>query len=335
MADRTSLLEAFLVHAGVGGAARAPIPGDASFRRYVRLSRGPARWIAMDAPPPAEDVRPFVLVARHLRALGLSAPEVLAVDEAQGFLLLEDLGDDTFTRVLARGGDEGELYALAIDALAALQSHPGATRIAVPAHDARLLADEGASLFVDWYVPEATRRPAPPGMREEYLGLWHEALAPALAPRPTLALRDFHIDNLLVLPGRPGAARCGLLDFQDAAIGSPAYDLVSLLEDARRDVSPAVMQAMRLRHRAALPHLAGEEFDMACAVLAAARHARVLGLWIRLWRRDGKPSYLAFLPRTWRLLEGALRHPALARLRAWFDHHAPPELRRLATGEPA
>jgi aminoglycoside/choline kinase family phosphotransferase len=332
MADRASLLDAFLVRAGVGGAARMPIPGDASFRRYVRLSRGAARWIAMDAPPPAEDVRPFVLVARHLRALGLSAPEVLAVDEAQGFLLLEDLGDDTFTRVLARGGDEGELYALAIDALAALQSHPDATRIAVPAHDARLLADEGASLFVDWYVPEATRRPVPPAMREEYLGLWHEALAPALAPRPTLALRDFHIDNLLVLPGRPGAARCGLLDFQDAATGSPAYDLVSLLEDVRRDVSPAVAAAMRLRHRAALPHLAGEEFDMACAVLAAARHARVLGLWIRLWRRDGKPAYLAFLPRTWRLLEVALRHPALARLRAWFDHHAPPGLRRLPTG---
>jgi aminoglycoside/choline kinase family phosphotransferase len=330
MSERGPQLDAFLARCGLAAAVRAPIPGDASFRRYLRVADGAGRYIVMDAPPPVEDVRPFLRVARHLRALGLSAPLIHAADEDRGFLLLEDLGDATFTRVLAAGGAEAPLYDLALDALIALQTHPDATRIDVPAQDAAMLADDGAALFVDWYLPEVTGRATSPDLRAAYLALWHDALTPALALPPTLALRDFHVDNLMVLDGRRGAARCGLLDFQDAAIGSPAYDLISLLEDARRDVSPAVVAAMRARHRAALPHLPGDELARACAVLAAARHARIAGLWIRLWRRDGKPGYLAFLPRTWRLLETALRHPALDALRVWFDRHAPAELRRVA-----
>jgi aminoglycoside/choline kinase family phosphotransferase len=333
MTARTEALAAFIAAQGLSRARVEPIPGDASFRRYVRLADGAARHIVMDAPPPLEDVRPFVRIARHLRGLGLSAPEVFAADEAQGFLLLEDLGDDTFTRMLAGGGDEAALYDLAMDALIALQAHREATRIDVPRQDAAMLADEGAALFVDWYLPETTGRAASPELRAEYLALWHAALAPALALTPTLALRDFHIDNLLVLAGRTGPARCGLLDFQDAAIGSAAYDLISLLEDARRDVSPAVAAAMRARHARALPIYATREFDAACAVIGAARHARIVGLWVRLWRRDGKPGYLRFLPRTWRLLEGALAHPALAALRRWFDIHAPASTRRLAPPE--
>lgn len=333
MSARADALAAFIAAQGLARARVEPIPGDASFRRYLRLVDGASRFIVMDAPPPLEDVRPFVRVARHLRGLGLSAPEVLATDEPQGFMLLEDLGNDTFTRVLARGGDEAGLYDLAMDALIALQAHPDATRIDVPRQDARILADDGASLFVDWYLTEATGRATSPALRAEYLALWHAALAPALALPPTLALRDFHIDNLLVLSGRVGPARCGLLDFQDAAIGSAAYDLVSLLEDARRDVSPAVAAAMRARHARALGLHATPEFEAACAVIGAARHARIVGLWVRLWRRDGKPGYLRFLPRTWRLLEGALAHPALAELRRWFDIHAPASLRRLAVPE--
>jgi aminoglycoside/choline kinase family phosphotransferase len=330
---RADALDAFIAAQGLARARVAPIPGDASFRRYLRLVDGAARYVVMDAPPALEEVRPFLRVARHLRALGLSAPEVLAADEGQGFLLLEDLGDDTFTRVLARGGDEAMLYDLAMEALVALQAHPHATRIDVPRQDAAMLADDGAALFVDWYLPEATGRATPVDLRAEYLALWHAALAPALTLPPTLALRDFHIDNLLVLAGRSGPARCGLLDFQDAAIGSAAYDLVSLLEDARRDVSPAVRAAMCARHARALPAYATPEFAAACAVIGAARHARIVGLWVRLWRRDGKPGYLAYLPRTWRLLEGALAHPVLAALRRWFDIHAPAPSGRLAAPE--
>jgi aminoglycoside/choline kinase family phosphotransferase len=332
MAERSVDLDAFLARCGLAAAPRAPLAGDASFRRYLRVADGAARYVVMDAPPPHEDVRPFLRVARHLRALGLSAPEILAADEAAGFLLLEDFGDTTFTRALAAGHDEAALYELATDALIALQTHPRATAIDLPRQDAALLADDGAALFVDWWLPEATGRATPPDLRAEYLALWRAALAPALELPATLALRDFHVDNLMVLEGRAGVARCGLLDFQDAAIGSPAYDLISLLEDSRRDVSPAVADAMRARHRAAWAHLPAAEFARAQATLAAARHARIVGLWIRLWRRDGKPGYLGFLPRSWRQLESALRHPALADLRDWFGRHAPAATRRVAGG---
>ncbi len=329
------MLDGFIARAGWSAARREAIVGDASFRRYVRLVREASRAIVMDAPPPVEDVRPFLLIARHLRALGLSAPDIIEADTQNGFLLLEDLGDDTFTRMLARGADEHQLYDLAMDALIALQSHPRACAIDLPRQDFAMLVDDGASLFTDWYLPEATGQATPAALRAEFFSLWQRALAPALALPPTLALRDFHIDNLLVLPGRVGAARCGLLDFQDAAIGSPAYDLVSLLEDARRDVSPGVVAAMHARHRRALPALATPAFDLACAAVGAARHARIVGLWVRLWRRDGKPGYLRHLARTWRLLETALGHRDLAELRLWFDTHAPARLRRLAVGEGA
>jgi aminoglycoside/choline kinase family phosphotransferase len=274
----------------------------------------------MDAPPP-EDVRPFVRIAHHLVQLGLSAPLVLAADAGNGFLLLEDFGDETFTRALDTGADPEALYALAVDAMAALQAHPDAASVAAPRHDATLLADEGAALYVDWFLPEATGRPTPPALRADYLARWRAALAPVLAGPRTLALRDFHVDNLMVLGSRAGVARCGLLDFQDAAIGHPAYDLVSLLEDARRDVPDPLAAAMRARHAAALPRLAGAEFDAAYAVLGAARHARVVGLWVRLDRRDGKPAYRRHLPRTRRLLARALVHPALAGVRDWFAAH--------------
>ncbi len=335
MSERAALLADFIARVGWSAARLEPIVGDASFRRYIRLVRGTQRAIVMDAPPPVEDVRPFEHVARHLRALGLSAPEILAADAPNGFLLLEDLGDDTFTRMLARGADERELYDLAMDALIALQSHPNACAIDLPRQDFTMLVDDGAALFTDWYLPEVTSAPTPPAVRAEFVALWQRALAPALALPPTLALRDFHIDNLLVLADRTGPARCGLLDFQDAAIGSPAYDLISLLEDARRDVSPDVATAMQARYRHALPALATPGFDLACATIGAVRHTRIVGLWVRLWRRDGKPGYLRHLPRTWRLLESALAHPGLAELRRWFDAQAPARLRHVVAGERA
>ena len=329
MADRAATLDAFLRRAGWADAERHPLQADASFRRYVRLARRGGTAMLMDAPAP-EDVRPFVRIAHHLVQLGLSAPLVLAADATNGFLVLEDFGDETFTRALDSGADPGGLYALAVDAMAALQAHPAARSVAAPRHDATMLADEGAALLVDWYLPEATGEPTAPALRADYLARWHAALASVLAGPTTLALRDFHVDNLMLLAGRDGARGCGLLDFQDAALGHPAYDLVSLLEDARRDVPDAVVAAMRLRHAAALPRLAGPAFDAAYAMLGAARHARVVGLWVRLHRRDGKPGYRRHLPRTWRLLERALGHPALAELRDWFDAHVPAASRRLA-----
>ena len=314
--NRETAIAAFLADAGWGDARREPLPGDASFRHYVRLRRGRETVMLMDAPPPEEDVRPFTAVARRLRQLGLSAPEVYGADEAHGLLLLEDFGDDTFTRLLERGESEEDLYLLAADALIALQRQPGAASGFSSFGIDRFL--EGAELFLDWYLPAA-------GDREGFRAAMREMLAPVTAGPETLMLRDYHVDNLIRLDGRPGTVACGLLDFQDAAGGPPAYDLASLIEDARRDVDESVRNAVLARYRAAFPDTRDLERDI--AVLGAQRHIRVLGTFMRLARRDGKPGYMRHLPRLRRMLERNLAHPALEPLAAWFRRNVARDLR--------
>ncbi len=311
----------FLDACGWGGLVPVPLAGDASFRRYYRLGRNGSSAVLMDAPTPQEDVGAYVVVAELLRELGFSAPEVLAEDREQGFLLLEDFGDDTYTRLLDRGADEPGLYALAVDTLVALQQ--AAERhgtLELPAYDIERLLGEVA-LLVDWY------RPLGCPLREEYLALWQAVLPDAEVSPPTLVLRDYHVDNLMLLPDRPGVRRCGLLDFQDAVSGPPAYDLVSLLEDARRDVPAPLRRAMTERYLAAFPSLDRRAFLRSAAILAAQRNCKILGIFTRLWKRDGKPQYLPHIPRVWRLLEQDLGHPALASIARWLDHHLPPESR--------
>jgi aminoglycoside/choline kinase family phosphotransferase len=319
----------FVRRAGWSDAGERLLAGDASFRRYFRLHRPRQSAVVMDAPPPREDVRPFVRIGRHLAGLGLSAPEIFAVDEAQGFVLLEDFGDDTFTRVIDAGGDEDTLHARAIDVLVALHR----------AGERALLADlttyggeamvEATLLLPEWYLPAATGKPAPEEEFERYRAAWRESLAALPPAADTLLLRDYHKDNLMWLPTRPGVRACGLLDFQDAQLGHPAYDLVSLIEDARRDVPPAVHAACLARYigETGLADPAG--FTAAVALMAAQRHARIIGLFVRLQKRDGKPSYLQHLPRVWRLFERSLQHEALRPLRSWVDGVLPPDLRRL------
>jgi N-acetylmuramate 1-kinase len=320
----------FLAAAGWRGAEIRPLAGDASFRRYHRLHRNGARAVLMDAPPDREDVRPFVRMARHLIDLGLSAPAILAADEAAGLLLLEDFGDDTFTRLLAAGADEAALYQLAVDVLIHLHRlRPEASLPrGLPAYDARRLLDE-ALLLPDWYMPAVLGRPTDADARREYIYAWEEALAPVLAEPATLVLRDFHVDNLMRLSGRSGLAACGLLDFQDAVVGPAAYDLMSLLEDARRDLSPALKADMLARYRSGVDEVDWKGFERAFAVLAAQRHAKVIGIFTRLCRRDGKPAYLVHIPRVWRLLERALETKALAPVARWFDRHLPRSVRAM------
>lgn len=307
-----------------------PLAGDASFRRYYRLTRADRRVVLMDAPPPMEDVRPYVAVAAVLRELGLSAPEVFAEDAERGFLLIEDFGDESYTRLLADCGDEAALYELAIDTLVALHCAVAARGLpALPAYDEALLLTE-AALLVDWYAPNLLGAPLPPAVREAYLAFWRELLPHATIPPPTLVLRDYHVDNLMLLPGRAGVQRCGLLDFQDAVIGPPSYDLVSLLEDARRNVPSALREAMTERYLAAFPGLDRAAFQRAGAILSAQRSCKILGIFTRLWRRDGKPGYLPHIPRVWRLLEAALaREAALAPIADWLDRHLPAGLRQM------
>jgi aminoglycoside/choline kinase family phosphotransferase len=280
----------------------------------------------MLCPPGRESVGPFVRVARHLQALGLSAPAIIAADDEAGLALVEDLGEDTFTRLLAAGVDEAALYALAVDALVVL--HRAKAPDWAPRWDDAAMATATAATLLDWWWPATFGTAAPAPVTAAFHAAAAAMLAPFAADTPVLALRDFHVDNLLRLPGRTGAAACGLLDFQDAGVGHPAYDLASLIEDARRDVPPTLRAAMRARYLAAARVADAAHFEAALAAHAAMRHARVAALWTRLERRDGKPHYLVHAPRTWALLGAALAHPAAAPLASWFDAHVPPALRR-------
>jgi aminoglycoside/choline kinase family phosphotransferase len=327
MVERAAAIAAFLAKAGWHSGERHKIAGDASFRRYERLVLNDRRAILMDAPPPQEDVRPFLAVAALLQRLGLSAPAILARDEANGLLLLEDLGNDTYTRLLAEGADEAALYALAVDVLIHLQHRFDPLAATLPAYDeGRLLAE--AALLVDWFLPAATGAPLPVDWRASYLDSWRQVLPLAVAP-PTLVLRDYHVDNLLLLPQRRGVAACGLLDFQDAVVGPASYDLVSLLEDARRDVPREIASAMIERYLAGFPGIDRARFMASYAVLGAQRSCKIVGIFTRLWKRDGKPQYLGHLPRVWHLIEQDLRHPALAPVADWLARHVPPASRLL------
>jgi aminoglycoside/choline kinase family phosphotransferase len=325
-AERGRAIAGFLASAGWSGVAPAPLAADASFRRYFRLSDDGRRAVLMDAPPPHEDVRPYIQIAGLLRGHGLSAPEIYAEDREQGLLLIEDFGDDTYTRLLAAGGDEATLYSLAIDTLVSLQRAVTAPPD-LPPYDEEVLTAE-AALLTDWYVPAVLDAPLSPDAREEFMALWRAALPLAALPGPTLVLRDYHVDNLMLLPGRDGVRGCGLLDFQDALCGPASYDLASLLEDARRDVPEALREAMTARYLDALPQIDGGAFRRSAAILAAQRNAKIIGIFTRLARRDGKPQYLGHIPRVWRLLEGDLREPALHGIARWLDRHLPPPLRR-------
>jgi len=297
----------FLDRAGWGGAEIAPLAGDASFRRYFRVLGPSGNAVLMDAPPPHEDVRPFLEVADHLHRLGFAAPRILARDVDAGLVLLEDFGDDRMREALdADPSREGAIYTQAIELIRDLHRHPAGE---LPPYDMAVYQRE-AALFPEWYMP-AVGLGVAPGWSEA----WAEALAPVANDQSTTVLRDYHAENIMLLPD----GSLGLLDFQDALAGHPGYDLVSLLQDARRDVS-ADVEARMLDHY-------GPVDRAAYALLGAQRNAKILGIFTRLWKRDGKPRYLAFQPRMWTYLERDLQHPALAPVKAWFDAHVPLEKR--------
>ena len=310
----------FLAQHGYPHISLEALPVDASARRYFRLKDQGV--LLMDAPPALEPLGPYVQVATLLTGLGLSAPKVLAFDEALGLALIEDFGHNTYTRLLSQGHAPAPLYELAIDALAALHQTPKDAGAVLPAYNEARLEDELA-LFIDWYVPELLGHAPDSALRSAYLALFNGLCDEVAQRRETVVLRDFHVDNLMLLEGREGVSACGLLDFQDALHGAAAYDVMSLLEDARRDVPEELQASLLDRYFTKRPEVDHEQFAADYVTLAAQRHAKVLGIFVRLAKRDGKFTYLTHLPRVLRLFVKALDNPPLHSLRDFLDCHVP------------
>jgi N-acetylmuramate 1-kinase len=366
MGSRQDLMADFLAAAGWETAEQHPLPGDASTRRYVRVSLHGRTAMLMDQPQdvesatapasatPAErkalgynaiarlagaDCGRFVAAANYLRHCGLNAPEIYASDVTRGFLLIEDLGLDLYTDVLDRGDNESELYAAAIDALAALHEAPAPAELSpekplFPYDDAALLAE--IDLLTEWYFPLAIGRLASTRESEEHRALWRMALKTLNSGVSVFVHRDYHAQNLLWRGARSGLARIGIIDFQDAVAGSPAYDVISLLEDARRDVSLELGEAMTSRYleRSRCTRSAADRahFKACAAILAAQRNVKIAGIFARLAKRDGKTRYLAHMPRVWRYLERDLRHEVLAPVKQWYDAVLPANARTQEVG---
>ncbi|WP_420409783.1 aminoglycoside phosphotransferase family protein [Hoeflea sp.] len=312
----------FLARHGLSDALLEPLPADASPRSYSRLP-GQGTLLMEDRTDP-EGYAAFIRLARHLKALGLSAPRVFGSDPAAGLALIEDFGTDTYGRLLAEGHDEEALYELAIDALVHLHSHRDAASVSVPAYDIDLLLEE-VSRFSNWFAPELS-----PGLDigefdASFRAMWMDALKPVEAAPRTLVLRDFHIDNLMLLADRSGVAACGLLDFQDGVIGPGEYDLASLLQDARRDLAPGLEQRMIDRYLDAVPPFCGARGDILHRyhLMAAQRHTRLMGQFIRLKRRDSKPGYLKFMPRVAAQMQAALTAAGLTGISDFLDASLP------------
>ena len=328
-AARQAEIAAFLAANGLSDAVREPLAGDASARRYERLRKADGgTLILVDTPAPAEDLVPFIAIGAELAAIGLSVPAVLAADVERGLAIQDDFGSETFTRLLAGDADPQPLYEMATDALIAI--HRGwpdgaAQRLALPIYDPDLFIAQ-TRLFLDAYMPVVLGRPLSDKDRSDFDMAWRSVLEPVCAEAPSLLLRDYHVDNLMRLD-RPGAKAAGLIDFQSAGWGPRAYDLVSLLEDARRDVAPALAEAMVERYLAACPHSDAAAFRRDMAVLGAVRHTRIVAIFVRLALGQGRRSYLVHLPRVWRLLEAQLAKPELGPVAGWFDRHLPPDAR--------
>ena len=310
-------LHAFLEQAGWQAASIAPLPGDASFRRYFRLRRDAESAMLMHAPPPHEDPKPFLRVARYLTEHGLRAPVIFAADAEAGWVLTEDFGDERLKEHLDDNPDaEQDSYAAAVDTLIELHRKPAG---AFAPYDLEAYLRE-VDLFPEWWAQKA-------GLAidtDSWRSAWTQVLSPLVdRQRPGVTvLRDYHAENIM-LPADGGQ---GLIDFQDALVGHPAYDLVSLLQDARRDVPESLEAEMIARYVAkASP---GDDFHEDYARLGAQRNAKIVGIFTRLSVRDGKDRYLSLIPRVWRAMERDLRSPALAPVAQWFDDNIPPEIRR-------
>jgi N-acetylmuramate 1-kinase len=294
------------------------LAADASFRRYFRAARGDgSRAVIMDAPPPHEDPRPFINMAEYLCGQGFRAPKIWGQNLDEGLVLLEDFGDVRMREYLDEHPDkERQIYQQAIDTLVRLKQTPAAP---LAPYDLDAYMRE-VRLLTEWYMPAMNL----PVDQAAFDAVWQAALAPISGAeyQQTTVLRDYHAENIMLLDD----GQQGIIDFQDALAGHPAYDLVSLLQDARRDVSVQLEANMLEYYRSETK--AGDDFVRHYALLGAQRNTKIIGIFTRLWQRDGKERYLSFLPRMWDYLERDLEQPGLEPLRQWFDANIPRDIRR-------
>ena len=322
MSNRDHQIKAFLADCGWAKADRRPLFDDASNRKYERLycRESGRRAVLMNAPPDScGSLQSFKSVTSFLRGLGLSAPEIYEYDDNAGLMLLEDLGDDLVARLLERTpGLEAEIYRAAIDVLAVFRS--GKELRPFPEHSPEMQS-ELASLAIDWYLPNATGTEPSTDLRSEFKGIVKSLVTEMGAPS-LFVHRDFHAENIIWLPERDGLKRVGLLDYQDGAVGYRAYDLVSLLEDARRDI-PDLLRNDLVTRFAQAAGVETELIETELAISGAQRNLRILGVFARLAVRDRKRGYVRLMPRVWNHLQRDLCHPRLFDLANFIEQHFP------------
>ncbi|MEM9967651.1 MAG: phosphotransferase [Pseudomonadota bacterium] len=313
---------AFLSRHLAAGIALKSLNGDASTRRYFRAID--AGYLVMEDRKAPLPFASFVRLSAHLTALGLSAPQVYAHSDAHCVALLEDFGASTYGRLLADGYDEHALYQLAVSTLVHLHRQSAATHVDVPLFSIERLLEE-LSVFSNWFAPLLRPDLNVETFDHAFRGVWSDALMRLPKAPQTLVLRDFHIDNLIFLQHREGVRRCGLLDFQDALIGAPEYDLVSLLQDARRELAEGLEAKMFEQYvsELGLSDVQAAEAQRRYTVLGAQRHTRIAGVFVRLDQRDGKPGYLRFLPRVLRQMQAALQSAQLQDIASFLDQELP------------
>jgi aminoglycoside/choline kinase family phosphotransferase len=327
--DLSSNITKFLAANNIDIAKVTPMQADASFRKYYRAINAKGdNVILMDSSAEQSSIAPFINIAKLLTGNGFSAPKIIAQDAKAGLLLLEDFGDLTYNLALKEPNKELEqtLYETAIDLLINLHKQPAPDNIIPYYDDEKLIAE--ASLLNEWYIPVLQEAPPSAKMQEEFKIIWQHLIPYTRFIPETIVLKDYMADNLMWLERRKGIARTGVLDFQDAVIGSPIYDIVSLLEDARRDVSDDIVQAMINKYLQNRTDIARKDFLACYAILGTQRNFKILGIFARKATRDKDSRYLKFLPRVWKYLEKDLRHPLLLPLKAWIDKAIAPELRQ-------
>ncbi len=330
--DRESAKIIFLDNANLGKIQRVKLKNDASYRQYERIMTNDGKSIIfMDAPPEKEKIAPFIQVANFLHKNDFSAPKIILSDLQNGFMLLEDFGDDSYSKILNGKSEalshlsENALYEKAIDNLINLHKIPTDSSIFNNYDEVSLVKE--SNLFIEWYVSILNGEIISKETQEEFNHILKHLLSSVKVFSKVLVLRDYHADNLMWLDDRHNHRKTGLLDFQDAVLGSPAYDLVSLLEDARRDVSPALAEAMINRYLQAFPNYSRKEFNAAYSILGIQRNLKIVGIFTRQASKNKNPAYLSMLPRVWRHINNDLKHPLLLPLKSWLTKVVPTQMK--------